>query len=76
MPNQWRQSPDPLIRWLRVISVVAFLALVALVVLDPIRSSNIPLAALLIGACLLQLGYEVVVPGLNRPDRPRDERDE
>ena len=70
MPNQWRSGRDPLLRWLRIISVIAFLGLITLVVLDPVRSSNIPLAALLVGACLLQLGYEVVVPGLTDRRKP------
>jgi hypothetical protein len=65
---------DPLVRWLRVVSIVAFLGLVVIVVLDPVRGSDLPLVALLSGAVLLQLGYEVVIPGLSRPRK--DDEDE
>jgi high-affinity Fe2+/Pb2+ permease len=72
-------GPDPLVRWLRLISVVAFLVLIVVLVLDPTRSGDLPLQALLVGAILLQLGYEVAVPGLQRSDRkepPHERRDD
>jgi hypothetical protein len=58
-------------------SVIAFLALVIIVVLDPVRSGDVPLVALLSGAVLLQLGYEVAIPGLQRREdqRTTDEDD-
>lgn len=66
---------DPLLRWLRVLAVVAFLGLVVIVVLDPVRGDDLPLVALLSGAVLLQLGYEVAVPGLSKrpPAEPPDD---
>lgn len=68
-----------MLRTLRVIGVVAFLALVVIVVIDPDRADNLPLIGLLVGAVLLQLGYEVALPGIaDRRTRseppPRGER--
>jgi hypothetical protein len=57
-PELWTR--DPLLRALRTVSLVAFLALTALVIIDPSRADN-PTRAMLIGAVLLQLGYEVVI---------------
>jgi hypothetical protein len=65
---------DPLVRWLRVVAVVAFLALLGVIVLDPIRGNDLPLVALLSGAVLLQLGYEVSVPFISKPRK--DEHDD
>ena len=71
-----RWGSDPLLRWLRVISIVAFLTLIVIVVLDPARASDLPLVGLLVGAILLQLGYEVVLPGItDRRSKPRDKDD-
>lgn len=58
-PDQWTQ--DPLNRALRVLSVVAFLGLIIVVVVDPDRSNNLALQSLLVGAILLQLGYDVAL---------------
>lgn len=74
MSGLWR-SRDPLLRWLRALSVVAFLTLVVVVVLRS-GAVDIPLVALLSGAVLLQLGYEVIIPGLTRGAKSADQRDE
>jgi peptidoglycan/LPS O-acetylase OafA/YrhL len=67
MGAMWgKNSTDPILRALRVISVISFLILVSVVVLDQGRPPDLPLTALLVGAVLLQLGYEVIVPGLSR----------
>lgn len=63
---------DPLIRWLRALSVLAILVLVIYVVLF---RPDLPLVALLMGAVLLQLGYEVAIPGLARGAKSADESD-
>ena len=68
-------GPDKLLRWLRAISVMAFLTLVCVIVLDPARGSDLTLIALLSGAVLLQLGYEVVIPGITRRGKGDDEHD-
>lgn len=65
---------DSLLRWLRALSVLAFLALVVVVVLDPTRGNDLTLVALLSGATLLQLGYEVGIPLLG--GRRKDDDDD
>jgi hypothetical protein len=61
---------DPLLRWLRALSVISFLSLVILVVQTVLSRPEVnpndflALAGLLAGAVLLQLGYEVTIPGL------------
>ena len=57
-PDIW--TTDPLLRAMRFISFFAFLALLSLVIIDPTRADNAT-RAMLIGAILLQLGFEVVV---------------
>jgi hypothetical protein len=75
LSNAWN-GRDPLLRWLRVISILAFLAILVVVVLDPARAADTPLVALLSGAVLLQLGFEVVVPGFAKGARSADQEDE
>jgi hypothetical protein len=76
MTNGWRTGRDPILRILRIVSVISFLIIMAIVILDNSRPNDLPLAALLAGAVLLQLGYEVVVPGLDRRFRERRDQKE
>lgn len=73
MSGTWG-GKDPLLRVLRAISILAFLVLIAVVVLDPGRTDATTLAPILAGAILLQLGYAVVVPGLSKRDKDDDDR--
>lgn len=57
--------------------MLAILALVVLVVGVGIvadRPIDLPLVALLCGVVLLQLGYEVIIPGLTKPRDDDDDR--
>ncbi len=69
---------DPILRWLRVLAVLAsiglFVSLIGALILDPTRDDNLPLDALLAGVVLLQLGYQVFIPGLSR--RVQDNQDD
>lgn len=73
----WRTG-DPILRWLRILSVIAslglFVSLIGSLVIDPSRDDNLPLDALLAGVILLQLGYDIFIPGLSR--RTRENRGE
>lgn len=73
----WRTG-DPILRWLRILSVIAslglFVSLIGSLVIDPSRDDNLPLDALLAGVILLQLGYDIFIPGLSR--RARENRGE
>lgn len=73
MAHLWGR--DPIVRWLRTFSVLAFLGLIIVVVLDPARASDTPLVALLAGVILVQLGYEIAIPGLTRIRKDEDDRD-
>ena len=67
--SEW-PSHDPVLRWLRALAVLAVLALVVLIVGVGViadRPIDLPLVALLCGVVLLQLGYEVIIPGLTKP---------
>ena len=69
-------SWDPVLRWLRVLAVLAILGLVILIVgvgVIAARPIDLPLVALLCGVVLLQLGYEVIIPGLTKPKDDDDE---
>lgn len=68
---------DPLVRVLRSISILALLGLLSLVVADRSRQNDWPLVALLVGAVVLQLGYDVAlrIPGILEP-RKNGDRDE
>jgi antibiotic biosynthesis monooxygenase (ABM) superfamily enzyme len=71
--SEW-PSHDPVLRWLRALAVLAVLMLVVLVVGVGViadRPIDLPLVALLCGVVLLQLGYEVIVPGLS--GKPKDD---
>ena len=69
-------SRDPVLRWLRVLAVLAILGLVILIVGVGViadRPIDLPLVALLCGVVLLQLGYEVIIPGLTKSKDDDDE---
>lgn len=74
MSGSWRGT-DPLLRILRTISLIAFLGFLCVLVVDPGRNDNFPLLALLVGAVLIQLGYDVIlrIPGFidRRDDHDR-----
>ena len=74
--SEW-PARDPVLRWLRVLAVLAILALVVLIVGVGVianRPVDLPLVGLLLGVVLLQLGYEVIIPGLTRPKDDDDDR--
>ena len=57
--NGWRDGRDPIVRWLRAGSVVAFLVVIVVVSLDHERdvTTVAPILGLAIGAVLILLGY-------------------
>jgi threonine/homoserine/homoserine lactone efflux protein len=61
--NGWREGRDPILRWLRAATVVAFVAVFVLVSLDRDRDGSAILTILSIagGAVLILLGYQGVV---------------
>ena len=60
MSNGWH-GLDPLQRILRAVAVIAFLAMLAVVVADPEKSDNGELLFLLFGSILIALGYPYVM---------------
>lgn len=66
---------DPLQRILRTISVLAFLILVGVLIVDKDRQTDIALDALLVGAILIQLGYDIAIPFLSGVIERRNGRD-
>ncbi len=74
-----RPGRDPVLRWLRVLAIVAVLGLVILIVGVGVianRPVDVPLVALLVGINSLWLGYEVFIPGLGAAKQPDDDEDE
>lgn len=73
--NGWRSGTDPILRWLRAGTVVAFVIVFVIVALDRDRDTTHVLAVLgiVVGSVLILLGYQSVVrlPGIGR-----DEEDE
>lgn len=67
---------DPLLRWLRAISVVAGLILLSSLFIDRSHPPELALVLSLGGMILLQLGYEVFIPGLSRGGKPKDDDDD
>lgn len=70
---------DPVLRVLRAVAVLAFLGLLADVVLDGQRQPDLTLAFLLVGATLFGLGYDVAlrIPGfLERKPVEKEDDDE
>jgi hypothetical protein len=68
---------DPVLRALRALAVVAFLGLLAALILNTDRQPDLTLAFLLIGATIFALGYDVAlrIPGfLER--KPEDDDDD
>ena len=61
--NGWRSGHDPILRWLRSGTVVAFVAVFVIVALDRERDATAVLSILAIagGAALILLGYANVV---------------
>lgn len=57
--SSWK-GIDPLLRALRVIAIVSFLVLLAIITIDPERQ-DASLEFLLVGSILIALGYNAVV---------------
>lgn len=80
--NGWRTGTDPILRWLRSGTVVAFVVVFVLVSLDESRETTAALTILGIaaGAVLILLGYQGVVRlpmiGTDRADRQDRDREE
>lgn len=82
--NGWTSGTDPLIRWLRAFTVIAFVVVFVIVALDNRREpvSTLTILALAGGAVLILLGYAAVVrlPIIGRApdnaDDPKGERDQ
>jgi heme O synthase-like polyprenyltransferase len=81
--NGWTSGTDPLIRWLRAFTVIAFVVVFVIVALDNRREpvSTLTILGLAGGAVLILLGYAAVVrlPLIGRPadddDDPEGERE-
>lgn len=73
--NGWRTGHDPILRWLRAGTVVAFVAVFVIVSLDRERDTTAVLSVLGIaaGSALILLGYAGVV---RLPMIGRDEEEE
>lgn len=80
--NGWRSGRDPVLRWLRAGTVVAFVAVFVLVSMDRERDTTAVLTILGLagGAVLILLGYQGVVSlpiiGTDRRDRQDKDREE
>jgi hypothetical protein len=75
--NGWRSGTDPILRWLRTGTVIAFVIVFVVVALDRDRDTAHVLAVLgiVVGSVLILLGYQSVVrlPVIGRDDEEEDE---
>lgn len=80
--NGWRTGQDPILRWLRSGTVVAFVVVFVIVALDRERDPGaiLTILALAAGSVLILLGYQGVVRlpiiGTERQERQDKERQE
>jgi hypothetical protein len=75
--NGWRSGTDPILRWLRAGTVIAFVVVVLVVALDRDRDTAHVLAVLgiVVGSVLILLGYQGVVrlPVIGRDDEEKED---
>jgi hypothetical protein len=76
MSGQWKAG-DPVLRGLRVVATIAFLVMLAILVIDPGRRDP-TIVVLLFGSIMLALGFPVAlsVPGIWTKGDKKDPPDE
>jgi len=59
--NGWRHGRDPVLRWLRILTVLVILGMFVYLVTDRHGIDDTPTVALALGAILVLLGYEGLI---------------